>query len=89
MCSCRWDGPNTLLFTHTLIHIFRYIMGAVNSAVQTFVTGVQGGGDQKVNMIQPSSFISLMKAITAYRERKAVRLTKTSNLQPDCKVVFC
>lgn len=63
-------------------------MGAVNSAVQTVVTGVQGGGDQKVNMIQPSSFISLMKVIAAYREGKPVRLTKTNNLQPDCKVVL-
>lgn len=29
-------------------------------------------------MIQSSSFISLMKVITAYRDREAARLTKTT-----------
>lgn len=59
--------------THT--HTFIYISGAVNGADQPVVTGVLGGGDQKVNMIQSSSFIRLMKVITVYRERKTVRLT--------------
>jgi len=48
--------------------------------------GVLGGGDQEVNMIQSNSFISLMKVITAYGEKKAARLTKTNYLQPACKV---
>lgn len=82
VCACVQVGPvehSPSLHTRLIIHIFRYIMGAVNSGVQTVVAGVRGGGDQEVNMIQPSSFISLMKVIKAYRERKAVRLTKTSN----------
>lgn len=63
----------SLSHSHTLTFI--YIMGAVNGAVQPVVTGVLGGGDQKVNMIQSTSFIRLMKVIAVYRERKAVRLT--------------
>lgn len=74
---CRWDQPNNLHLAFSLTHTltFIYITGAVNGAVQPVVTGVLGGGDQKVNMIQSTSFIKLMKVITVYRERKAVRLT--------------
>lgn len=35
-------------------------------------------------MIQSSSFISLMKVITAYRDKKAARLTKSIYLLPAC-----
>lgn len=35
-------------------------------------------------MIQSSSFISLMKVITAYRDRDAASLTKTIHLLPAC-----
>ncbi len=36
-------------------------------------------------MIQSSSFISLMKVITAYRDRETARLTKTIYLLPACE----
>lgn len=44
--------------------------------------GVLGGGDQEVNMIQSSSFISLMKVITAYRDKKTARWTKSIYKRP-------
>lgn len=39
-------------------------------------SGIPGGGDQQVNVIQSNSFISLMKVITAWRERESATLAK-------------
>lgn len=78
--TCRWDGLTSLSHTHT--HIYNESSEQCSPACCN--CGVLGGGDQEVNMIQSSSFISLMKVITAYWDREAARLTKTTHLPLAC-----
>lgn len=57
----RWDGLTIVLRTH----IYDESNEQCSPACCNF--GVLGGADQEVNMIQSSSFISLMKVRTAER----------------------
>ena len=76
--TCRWDGLTILLHTHI------YNESSEQCGPACCNCGVLGGGDQEVNMIQSSSFISLMKVITAYWDGEAARLTKTIRLLLAC-----
>lgn len=59
---CRWDG--LAIVSHTQI----YNESNEQYSPVCCKCGVLGGADQKVNMIQSSTFISLMKVITACRD---------------------
>lgn len=62
--TCRWDGLT--IVSHA--HIYNESNEQCSPACCN--CGVLGGADQEVNMIQSSSFISLMKVITAYRDER-------------------
>lgn len=76
VCACGWDGLTIISHTHI------YNESSERWSPACCNCGVLGGGDQEVNMIQSSSFISLMKVITVYRDKDAARLTKSIYLLP-------
>lgn len=75
--TCRWDWHTIHSPTHTHTHTSLYNGCSEYCSPASCSCSVLGGGDQEVNMILASSFIRLMKVITAYREGRAARLTKT------------
>lgn len=62
--TCRWDGLT--IVSHA--HIYNESNEQCSPACCNCC--VLGGADQEVNMIQSSSFISLMKVLTAYRDQR-------------------
>lgn len=62
--TCRWDGLTIVLHAHI------YNESNEQCSPACCNRGVLGGTDQEVNMIQSSTFISLMKVITAYRDHR-------------------
>lgn len=76
--ACGMGSPFSLSHTHI------YNESGEQCGPACCNCGVLGGGDQEVNMIQSSSFISLMKVITAYWDSEAARLAKTNHLLQAC-----
>lgn len=79
---CRWDGIS-------ILHVHMYNGSSERCSSACCNCGVLGGGDQEVNMIQSSSFISGMKAITLCRAGEGLPCglkVILSTYKPACKL---
>lgn len=65
---CRWDGP-AIVSARSLSHTHIYNESDEKCSPVCCNCCVLGGADQEVNMIQSSSFISLMTALAANGDR--------------------